>query len=56
MKNDETLEYLISQGVVAVIRMKDPERLAKVVGADAGGVKCIEITMTVPAVASSHTW
>ena len=25
MKNDETLEYLISQGVVAVIRMKDPQ-------------------------------
>ncbi len=49
MTKDETLESLLSSGVVAVIRMKDPERLTKVVMAiREGGVKCIEITMTVP--------
>lgn len=45
----ETLECILSTGVVAVIRMKDPQRLASVVEAiRVGGVKCIEITMTVP--------
>jgi 2-dehydro-3-deoxyphosphogluconate aldolase/(4S)-4-hydroxy-2-oxoglutarate aldolase len=49
MTKNETLDYLLSSGVVAVIRMKDPERLSKVVMAiREGGVKCIEITMTVP--------
>lgn len=45
----ETLECILETGVVAVIRMKDPQRLAGVVEAiRVGGVKCIEITMTVP--------
>ena len=49
MTKNETLDALLSSGVVAVIRMKDPERLSKVVVAiREGGVKCIEITMTVP--------
>ena len=49
MTKNETLDALLSSGVVAVIRMKDPERLSKVVMAiREGGVKCIEITMTVP--------
>jgi len=39
----------MSTGAVAVIRMKDPKRLFDVVEAiRKGGVKCIEITMTVP--------
>ena len=49
MSRKETLTQILSNGVVAVIRMKDPKRLSKVVDAvRAGGVKCIEITMTVP--------
>lgn len=49
MTKNETLDSLLSSGVVAVIRMKDPDRLSKVVMAiREGGVKCIEITMTVP--------
>jgi 2-dehydro-3-deoxyphosphogluconate aldolase/(4S)-4-hydroxy-2-oxoglutarate aldolase len=49
MTKNETLDALLASGVVAVIRMKDPERLSKVVIAiREGGVKCIEITMTVP--------
>ena len=49
MTKNDTLESLLSSGVVAVIRMKDPDRLSKVVMAiREGGVKCIEITMTVP--------
>jgi 2-dehydro-3-deoxyphosphogluconate aldolase / (4S)-4-hydroxy-2-oxoglutarate aldolase len=49
MTKNETLDSLLASGVVAVIRMKDPERLSKVVMAiREGGVKCIEITMTVP--------
>ena len=46
---DETLSQMLASGVVAVIRMKDPGRLLKVIEAiQAGGVKCVEITMTVP--------
>jgi len=49
MTRNETLSQILSTGVIAVIRMKDARRLAKVIGAiQAGGVKCIEITMTVP--------
>lgn len=49
MSKTETLHTMLETGVVAVIRMKDPERLAAVVEAiRVGGVKCIEITMTVP--------
>lgn len=49
MTRSETVSYICSTGVVAVIRMTDEQRLTKVVEAiAAGGVKCIEITMTVP--------
>ena len=49
MTKSAALEYIRSEGIIAVIRMKDPDRLAKVVMAiREGGVKCIEITMTVP--------
>lgn len=49
MSRQETLTQILSTGAVAVIRMKDPKRLSKVVEAiRGGGVKSIEITMTVP--------
>ncbi|HTR98318.1 MAG TPA: bifunctional 4-hydroxy-2-oxoglutarate aldolase/2-dehydro-3-deoxy-phosphogluconate aldolase [Bacteroidota bacterium] len=49
MTKNETLDAMLAGGVVAVIRMKDVERLSRVVMAiREGGVKCIEITMTVP--------
>jgi 2-dehydro-3-deoxyphosphogluconate aldolase/(4S)-4-hydroxy-2-oxoglutarate aldolase len=49
MKRSEVLSRIIESGVVAVIRMKDTDRLLKVIEAvRKGGVKCIEITMTVP--------
>ena len=49
MKRSEILSQITDSGVVAVIRMKDTNRLVKVIEAvRKGGVKCIEITMTVP--------
>ena len=49
MNRKEVLSHIMSNGVVAVIRMKDTQRLLKVIQAvAAGGVKSIEITMTVP--------
>jgi len=49
MDKNEVLTRIIDSGVVAVIRMKDANRLLKVIEAlHSGGVKCIEITMTVP--------
>jgi len=49
MSRKEVLTRILETGAVAVIRMKDPKRLSKVVEAiRAGGVKSIEITMTVP--------
>ena len=46
---DQTVDVILSSGVVAVIRMKDTTKLMKVIEAiRIGGVKCIEITMTVP--------
>jgi len=49
MSRKEVLARILETGAVAVIRMKDPKRLSKVVEAiRAGGVKSIEITMTVP--------
>lgn len=49
MERDEVLTRIIESGIVAVIRMKDSGRLLKVIKAvRGGGVKCIEITMTVP--------
>ncbi len=45
----DTLSQMLASGVVAVIRMKDSKRLLKVIEAiRGGGVKSIEITMTVP--------
>jgi 2-dehydro-3-deoxyphosphogluconate aldolase/(4S)-4-hydroxy-2-oxoglutarate aldolase len=49
MKRDEVLSRIMDSGVVAVIRMKEKDRLLKVIEAvRSGGVNCIEITMTVP--------
>jgi 2-dehydro-3-deoxyphosphogluconate aldolase/(4S)-4-hydroxy-2-oxoglutarate aldolase len=49
MIRSEILSRIIESGVVAVIRMKDTNRLLKVIEAvRQGGVKSIEITMTVP--------
>jgi 2-dehydro-3-deoxyphosphogluconate aldolase / (4S)-4-hydroxy-2-oxoglutarate aldolase len=49
MHRDETLSFLLEHKVVAVIRMTDPDKLLRVVEAvAAGGVRAVEITMTVP--------
>ncbi len=49
MSRKEIVEQIISTGVIAVIRMKDVRRLSKIIEAiQLGGVKSIEITMTVP--------
>lgn len=49
MKKNEIVDRIIESGVVAVIRMKETDRLLKVIEAvRSGGVKCMEITMTVP--------
>lgn len=49
MKKEAALDIILSSKVIAVIRMSDTEKLAKVVEAvKAGGVKAIEITMTTP--------
>ncbi len=43
------VDAIRAQGVVAVVRMSDPDRLASVIEAAVeGGVKAIEITLTVP--------
>jgi len=45
----EVLETILSTKVIAVVRMAETEKLAKVVEAiKTGGVKAIEITMTTP--------
>lgn len=49
MTKEKVLETILQTKVVAVIRMADSGKLLKVVEAvQAGGVKAIEITMTVP--------
>jgi 2-dehydro-3-deoxyphosphogluconate aldolase / (4S)-4-hydroxy-2-oxoglutarate aldolase len=49
MSKAETLKKLVENGVFAVIRMTDSKKLLKVIEAvSKGGVKNIEITMTVP--------
>lgn len=53
MKGSEVRSAVVAQieqlGVVAVIRMKDPAKLRAVVDAlAAGGVRALEVTMTVP--------
>ena len=49
MTRNETIQKISALGVVAVIRLQDGKKLFKVVEAiSLGGVKAIEITMTVP--------
>ena len=49
MTRAEITQAIESLGVVAVIRMKEPDRLRAVVDAlAAGGVRALEVTMTVP--------
>jgi 2-dehydro-3-deoxyphosphogluconate aldolase/(4S)-4-hydroxy-2-oxoglutarate aldolase len=48
-RRQEVLEAVERAGIVAVIRIKEPERLKGVVDAIAeGGVRVLEVTMTVP--------
>jgi 2-dehydro-3-deoxyphosphogluconate aldolase/(4S)-4-hydroxy-2-oxoglutarate aldolase len=48
-QRDRVLRSIMVSGVVAVIRMKETDRLQKVIEAiHAGGVTSLEITMTVP--------
>jgi 2-dehydro-3-deoxyphosphogluconate aldolase/(4S)-4-hydroxy-2-oxoglutarate aldolase len=57
VNKDEAFDVILSTKVIAVIRMADTEKLAKVIRAvQEGGVKAIEITMTTPdAVNVIHT-
>lgn len=49
MRRDEAQEIILATKVIAVIRMSDTEKLAKVTEAiKQGGVRAIEITMTTP--------
>jgi 2-dehydro-3-deoxyphosphogluconate aldolase / (4S)-4-hydroxy-2-oxoglutarate aldolase len=49
MNKNDVLDRIIDAGVIAVIRMKDTKRLLNVIEAlRVGGVKSMEITMTVP--------
>jgi 2-dehydro-3-deoxyphosphogluconate aldolase / (4S)-4-hydroxy-2-oxoglutarate aldolase len=49
LKRDKALETILATKVIAVIRMKDPERVFDVTEAlKKGGIKALEITMTVP--------
>lgn len=49
MRYDDVLKKLIDCGTVAVVRMNDQQRVKDVIEAiSLGGVKCIEITMSVP--------
>ncbi len=49
MNRNEVVRAIEANGIVAVIRMKEPEKLRAVVDALAeGGVRALEVTMTVP--------
>ena len=49
MTRAEAIQEIETQGIVAVIRMQDTGRLRAVVDAlAAGGVRALEVTMTVP--------
>lgn len=49
MSKKADLQFILDSGVVAVIRMSDTAKLMKVIEAvRKGGVKCLEITFTVP--------
>ncbi len=50
MDRDRVLDIILSSKVIAVIRMSDTDKLAKVTEAiKQGGVRALEITMTTPA-------
>lgn len=52
MNKDQVLQGLLSSKVVAVIRMTDAEKLSRVAAALLeGGIKALEVTMTVPGAA-----
>lgn len=49
MNRHEIVNYLLKHGIVAIIRAESGEGLVRVVEAvAAGGVRCIEVTMTTP--------
>ena len=49
MVKEDNLKLVVDTGVVAVIRSKDPSELIDVITAlERGGIKAIEVTMTVP--------
>ncbi|MCJ7668778.1 MAG: hypothetical protein MUP04_10985, partial [Anaerolineae bacterium] len=49
MKKEETLNWIVDRGVVAVVRLGSSEQLMEVAQAiKAGGVDVIEFTMTTP--------
>ena len=49
MTREEITREIEAHGVVAIIRMKEPDRLRAVIDAlAAGGLRAIEVTMTVP--------
>jgi len=53
MEREDALRIVLESKVIAVIRMTDPRQLGQVVEAiRAGGVKAVEITMTVPGAAA----
>lgn len=53
MEKGQVLEELLSSKVVAVIRMKESAKLARVAAALLeGGIKALEVTMTVPGAAA----
>jgi len=49
LRRDEVVGQIIEAGIVAVIRLKEPGKLRAVVDAiSQGGVRALEVTMTVP--------
>lgn len=49
MNREEQLSFLLEEGLVAIVRIKDPKVLIRVAEAiEAGGVHVIEFTMTTP--------
>lgn len=49
ISKEEVLSTIKTSGVVAIIRLSSPERIIEIAGAlRKGGIRCIEIPMTVP--------
>lgn len=49
MKREEIRNIILQKKAIAVVRMKNPDKLLKVIDAILkGGVSCIELTMTIP--------